>query len=92
MDFTDFDVMTVVVLVTVCSVADIACGTTATEFAISATVSLFTVCVSTNGTMSFVALAALRLVRVARCVTTGAGDSSVIVLGFAREGNRTKEF
>lgn len=79
LDFTVFDVMTVVVLVTVCSDAAIACGTTATEFAINATVSLLTTFGSAGA--SFDAFAAFRLARVdVRCVAAGAGDSSVIVL------------
>lgn len=71
--------MTVVVLVTVCSEAAIACGTTATELAINATVSLLTTGVSAS--VSFDTFAAFRLARVdGRCVAAGAGDSSVIVL------------
>lgn len=73
--------MNVVVFVTVCSVATIACGTTATEFAINEIVSLFTdAFVSAADASILASLAAFRLVRVERCVTTGAGDSSVIVL------------
>lgn len=70
----------VVVFVTIFSVATIACGTTATEFAIKAAVSLLTAFGSAGA--SFDDFDATRLVRVVRCVAAGAGDSSVIVLKF----------
>lgn len=59
-------------------------GTTATEFAINAAVSLFTELFVSAGGASFVAFVALRLARCGRCVAAGAGDSSVIVLNFRK--------